>query len=261
MKNDQASEDKLMSELDGMYLRVADLERGRIATRVDNPDVYEQNSDERLATHEKVIPFPVRGTPVVLGEPSEDRASLGTKLRYRSYLMVSLTVILLLLASIIILVELTLVPQDSEEMKSRQLIFPVQEERLAPAHREYTIQGVEKRGQKAELLPDQSTKPGLSSIQKRHYTVQIGAFQNWKNSRELLATLQKKGLDSHWDETDTRDRGVLYRVFSGYFTDRREATEFMRDRGILKDYPGSFIREISTKEGGRNTSPRLNSEE
>ena len=48
MRDDQSSEEKLMKELDRMYLRVADLERGRIATRVDNPDEYEQNSDERL---------------------------------------------------------------------------------------------------------------------------------------------------------------------------------------------------------------------
>jgi len=175
MKNDQASEEKLMKELDRMYLCVADLEKGRIATRVDNPDEYEQNSDERLATHEKVIPFPVHRTPVISGEPSEDRSR--TKLWYRSYLMVSFPVIFLLFVTIIILVQLTIVPQDSEKKKSRQLTLPVQGERLTPVHREHPIQGVEKGGQGAKLLPDQPTRPGFPLTQKRHYTVQIGALK------------------------------------------------------------------------------------
>src|SRR5512139_1308631 len=73
MRDDQSSEEeKLMKELDRMYLHVADLESGQI-TAQNNPDEPDQNSGHRAANHEKVIPFPVRRSREISGEPSEDR--------------------------------------------------------------------------------------------------------------------------------------------------------------------------------------------
>jgi hypothetical protein len=45
-----------------------------------------------------------------------------------------------------------------------------------------------------------------------------------------------------------KDRRTVYKVFSGYFTDRNEATKFMKEKEILKNYPGSFVSEISLEE-------------
>ena len=239
MRDDQSSEEKLMKELDRMYLRVADLESGQVAAQ-NNPDEREQNSDQKTATHEKVIPFPLHRIREISGEPSEDKLRRKRKPWYRSYLMVSLPVIFLLLISLLIIAKIIIASRDAERAETRQMTLPIPHERVAPAQTEDTGQGIEKRGQKAELQPDQTTKPVLSLTQKRHYTVQLGAFRNWKNARDLIEALQKKGLEGYWVEVNTKDRGTLYRIFSGYFMERNEATEFMKDKGILKDYYVSY---------------------
>jgi len=260
MKDDQASEEKVMKELDRMYLRVADLESGQVPAQ-NNPDERDQNSDHRVATHEKVIPFPVRGIHEISEAPSEDKLRRKRKPWYRSYLMISFSVIFLLLISLLIITKIIIAFRDEERAETRQMTLPIPHERLAPAQTEDTGQDIEKRGQKAELQPDQTTKPVLSLTQKRHYTVQIGAFRNWKNARDLIEALQKKDLGGYWVEVNTKDRGPLYRVFSGYFMERNEATEFMKDKGILNDYPGSFVREISSNEGERDLLPGANRKE
>jgi len=43
--------------------------------------------------------------------------------------------------------------------------------------------------------------------------------------------------------------------------ERNEATEFMKDKGILNDSPGSFVREISSNEGERDLLPGANRKE
>jgi hypothetical protein len=44
---------------------------------------------------------------------------------------------------------------------------------------------------------------------------------------------------------ESKSRKIIYIVFSGYFTDKNEAAEFLKRKGILDDYPDSFVREIS----------------
>jgi hypothetical protein len=260
MKDDQSSEEKVMKELDRMYLRVADLESGQV-TAQNNPDECEQNSDHRVATHEKVIPFPVREIHEISEAPPEDKLRRKRKPWYRSYLMISFPVIFLLLISLLIIAKIIIASRDAERAETPQIALPAPLDQLAPAHTEDTGQGIEKRKQKAGLQPDQTTKPVLSLTQKRHHTVQVGAFRNWENTRDLIEGLQKKGLEGYWVEINTKDGGTLYRVFSGYFMGRNEATEFMKDKSILTDYPGSFVREISSNKGERDLLPGANRKE
>ncbi len=98
----------------------------------------------------------------------------------------------------------------------------------------------------------------LSLTEKRHYTVQVGAFRNWENTRDFIGVLQKKGLEGDWVEINTVDGDTLYRVFSGDFIDSNEAVKFMKDSGIFTDYPGSFVREIPSREGKRHLPPGAN---
>jgi cell division septation protein DedD len=260
MRDDHASEEKLMKELDRMYLRVADLESGQGAAQ-NNPDERDHNSNQRASTHEKVIPFPASRIHVLSGEPTEDQRRRKRKPWYRSYLIISLSVIFLLVISLLILSKLIIARRDAERAETHQITVPIPLERSAPVQTEDAGRGIEKREQRAELQPDQITKPVLSLTQKRHYTVQVGAFRNRGNTRDLIGALQKKGLKGYWVEINTKDGGTWYRAFCGYFMKRNEAAEFMRDKGILKDYPGSFVCEISSNEGEPDLPSGANREE
>jgi cell division septation protein DedD len=246
MKDDQASEEKLMKELDRMYIRVADLESG--VTKQDIPDEYDQDPDRKASNQQKVIPFPVRGIHVTSGQPSGYKMKRKRKPWYRSYLMVSF-VIFLLLISLIILTKLVITPRDSENAGTHQLTFPIRLERSAPGQTKDTGQGIENKEQESALEPEENLKPAFPLPQEGHYTVQVGAFCSLENARNLIEALRKKGLEGYWAEINTENRGTLYRVYSGYFMDKNEASRFMRERGILKDLPDSFVREIVSNEG------------
>jgi cell division septation protein DedD len=92
-------------------------------------------------------------------------------------------------------------------------------------------------------------KPGTPLVRKSYYVIQVGAFRNLENARELTEALEKKGLDAYWTATDRKGGGTLYKVFSRRFVDRNEAVKYMTDNKISNDYPDSFVREISFSEG------------
>lgn len=251
MKGGQASEEKLMSELDRMYRHVADLESSQAAAEhVDNPYEHEQISDPVASVHGKVIPFPGQRIHWSSGELSLEELTGKRKHSHRPYLIVgSFSVIFLAVILIIIVVKVMIAPRGSEKGDSHQLTFPIHLTPSPPVQKEEDLlQNIEERQQKAETIPHQTMKPVSPLTRKRYYAVQVGAFRNWGNASDLIEALQKKDLEAYWIEVDNKDMGTLYKVFSGYFMDRNEATEFMKEKEIFKNYPGSFVREISFEE-------------
>jgi cell division septation protein DedD len=146
--------------------------------------------------------------------------------------------------------------RDSEKREPRQLTLPIHSKPAPPVQREQEVlQNIEERESQAETMPQQtvlSQSPSNRTIGSKfpfattkHYTVQIGAFRNWENASERMDALQMKDLEPYWIEMQGRSRRTIYVVLSGYFTERNEAVRFMKGKDILKNYPDSFVREIS----------------
>jgi len=91
----------------------------------------------------------------------------------------------------------------------------------------------------------QTALPEPVFTESMHYAVQMGAFSNWRNAFRRIDSLRKKNLDPYWIARQSRSRGTVYVIFSGSFTNRQEAVQFMEGKDIRKNYPGSFIRGIS----------------
>ena len=251
MKDEQASEEKLMGELDRMYRHVADLESSQAAVEHDhNPYEHEQISDQVASTHAKIIPFPGHRIHLPAGEPSEEEPRQKRKSSYRPYLIVaSFFVIFLAFILIIIPLKVIIAPRGSEKGDPRQSTFPIHLTPSPPVQKEEEVlQNIEERQQKAETIPHQTMEPISPFTQERYYAVQVGAFRKRKNASELIDAFQKKDLEAYWIEMDSKSRRTIYIVFSGYFADRNEAAKFMKEKDILKNYPGSFVREISSEE-------------
>jgi len=261
MKDEQALEEKLMGELDLMYRHVADLESGQVPVEHnDDPSEQGQIADQEVPAHAKIIPFPGHKVHSPSGEASEtpeEEPRRKRKPSYRTYLIVAcFSVIFLAFVLVILPLNVMIDLRGSEKGEPHQLGSPIPSEPLPPVQREETVlQTVEERQPQAETMPQQTVESKSASHQTigskfpftttKHYAVQVGAFRNWKNASERMDALRVKNLEPYWIEEQSRSRRTIYTVFSGYFTERKEAVNFMKGKDLLKDYPDSFVREIS----------------
>jgi cell division septation protein DedD len=251
MKDDQASEENLMGELDRMYKHVADIESCQAQVEHNhNPNEPEQISDEAVPTRAKIIPFPGHRIHLPSGEESdasEEESRRKRKPSYRPYLIVaSFSLIFLVFVLVIIPLKGMMAPPGSEKGEPHQLTSPIYSTRSpAVQTQEDVLQNIERRQQKAKTMPHQTFGSNSPFTQNKHYAVQVGAFRNWGNASQRIDALREKDLEPYWVEIQSKSRRIVYIVFSGYFADRNEATEFLKRQGILKNYPDSYVREIS----------------
>jgi len=251
MKDGEASEENLMGELDRMYRHVADIEGCQAqAEHNHNPNEPEQISGQETSTHAKIIPFPGHRIHLPSGEPSDasEEESRGKRRpSYRPYLIVaSFSLIFLVFVLVIIPLKGVMAPSGSKKGEPHQLTSPIYSTPSPPVQtKEDVLQNIEGRQQKAETMPHQTFGSNSPFTQKGHYAVQVGAFRDWENASERIDALRKKDLEPYWVEIQSKSRRIIYIVFSGYFADRNEAAEFLKRKGILNNYPDSYVREIS----------------
>ncbi len=105
--------------------------------------------------------------------------------------------------------------------------------------------------EKAKPVAQENLKPEKPALQGKFYAVQIGSFREMENVRDLVGVLKKEGLDAYWIESKSKKRGTLYKVFVGQFMDTNEATQFLKNNRSLKNYPDSFIQEVSSSSSFR----------
>jgi cell division septation protein DedD len=117
-------------------------------------------------------------------------------------------------------------------------------EPLSVQTKQETAKTAQEEVKKEKAISQEITKPSKSLLQGRYYAIQVGAFNDMENVRELIETLKKDGLEAYWLTMKSRSRGTLYRVFVGQFMNENEAAQFLKDKKILKNYPDSFIKEV-----------------
>jgi cell division septation protein DedD len=78
---------------------------------------------------------------------------------------------------------------------------------------------------KEELFPEESSLP-------YPYSVYLGAYKTPERAEKAISLHRKEGLSAYWVKVDLGDRGVWYRVFTGYFKDQNEAEAFIRRKRI-----------------------------
>jgi len=78
---------------------------------------------------------------------------------------------------------------------------------------------------KEELFPEESTLP-------YPYSVYLGAYKTPERAERAISIYRNKGLSAYWVKVDLGDKGVWYRVFTGYFKDQNEAEAFIRRKQI-----------------------------
>jgi len=115
-----------------------------------------------------------------------------------------------------------------------------------PAQKQEAVKNPREEAERAKPIPQEIVKPDKPVLPGKHFAIQIGTFREMENVRDLVGVFKKEGLDAYWIASKSNKRGVLYKVFVGQFMDRNEAAQFQKDKPILKNYPDSFIQEVSS---------------
>jgi cell division septation protein DedD len=138
------------------------------------------------------------------------------------------------------------VPKEQEAMKTipKEVEKPkaVPPAPLPVPKEQEAMKTIPEEVEKPKPIPKEITKPSKPLPREKFYTIQIGAFHDLKYARDLLENLKKDGLDAYLTRLESKTRGILYKVFVGHFTDEKEAAQFLKEKKILNDHPGSFIR-------------------
>jgi len=100
---------------------------------------------------------------------------------------------------------------------------------------------------KTKPIPQEITKPS-KPLAREKYTIQVGAFRDLKYARNLLEDLKEDGFDAYLTRLEGKKRGTFYKVFVGHFANEKEAARFLKEKEILEDYPGSFVRKAPSLE-------------
>lgn len=78
---------------------------------------------------------------------------------------------------------------------------------------------------KEELFPEESALP-------YPYSVYLGAYKTTTRAERAISMYRNKGLSAYWVKVDLGDKGIWYRVFTGYFRDQNEAEAFIGRKRI-----------------------------
>ncbi len=140
----------------------------------------------------------------------------------------------------------SVVPSPAAPSKPPSESLPVQTKQEA-------VKSPQQETEKAKPMPIplETVKLNKPSPQGKYFAIQVGAFRDMENVRELVEAFKKEGLEVYWITMKSRSRGTLYRVLVGQFTDENEAAQFLKDKKIFKNYPDSFIKEVSSSKINR----------
>jgi len=64
------------------------------------------------------------------------------------------------------------------------------------------------------------------------YSIYLGSYKTRERADRAVSEDGNKGLSPYWVKVDLGDKGVWYRVFSGYFQKREQANEFIKQKQI-----------------------------
>ena len=105
--------------------------------------------------------------------------------------------------------------------------------------------------EKSKPIPPETTQPDKPLPRGRYFAIQVGAFRDMENVRELVEAFKKEGLEAYWMPTKGGNRGTFYRVLVGRFANTDEAAEVLKNKQIFKNYPDSFVKAVPSSKMNR----------
>jgi cell division septation protein DedD len=266
MKDKPIPEEELFDELDTMYQRVADIEKEEAA---------------EVSPRGEADLFSKDGTRVAPEKPLKKKPERNKKRSYRPMILGTIAILFAFILAITFWKPMAIlqllkmdetrqptVPSSPLPRKAPSVVTPPApptppavatspaspkpSPEPAPAQpKREVVKSPQEEAEKAKPIPQEIVKPDQPVLQGKYYAIQVGAYSDMENVRDLIGVFKKEGLDAYWISMKSKKEGTLYRVFVGQFKDEYEAAQFLKDKKILKNYPDSFIREVSSSKINR----------
>jgi cell division septation protein DedD len=264
-KDKEIPEEELFDELDAMYQRVADIEKEEAT---------------EILTHVEPDPSSTHGTRVVPEKPLRKKSGRNRKRSYRPMILGTIAILFALILGVTFWKPMAILQPLKISEVQQPTIPPRPAPRKAPAVvtppapptpptvatspappkptsesvPAQTKQEVEKspreEAEKVKPILQEIVKPSYPVPEGKYFAIQVGSFRDMENVRDLVGVLKKEELNAYWITSKSKKSGALYRVLVGQFTDTNEAAQFLKDKKILRNYPDSFIQEISSPKIG-----------
>ena len=217
MGKESPEESELEQELEALYHEVA--------------------SEKDLAPH---IEESVTPAGVTLPCPSE-KPPLQEKIKRKLHFsFIAELVVLSVLLFILMAIFFWPTVQHYDATNSGRKIYPQRINR--PTGKSVLVPPIEDRKPKGqtEIV---SIVDSSKTSNKKKYSIQIRAYpESDKNyATEFVTDLRKRQPDVYMEKVNVQGRGVWYRILLGHFANIDEASTYMKEKNVLKAYPGSFV--------------------
>jgi hypothetical protein len=64
------------------------------------------------------------------------------------------------------------------------------------------------------------------------YSIHLGSYGSPERAKKAVSLYEKKGLSPYWVEVDLGEKGVWFRIFTGYFAKKEEAEAYIKEKQI-----------------------------
>jgi cell division septation protein DedD len=75
-------------------------------------------------------------------------------------------------------------------------------------------------------------KPSRSAVTLYPYSVYLGSYRTTEGLQEAVSTYREEGLSPYWVKIDLGQKGIWFRVFTGFFETREKADAFIKKNQI-----------------------------
>ena len=80
--------------------------------------------------------------------------------------------------------------------------------------------------------PEPKAKAPAPALSAYPYAVYLGSYKTGKGVKKAMSAYQETGVSSYWIRVDLGEKGLWYRLFTGYFPNRNAADAFIREKKI-----------------------------
>jgi hypothetical protein len=87
--------------------------------------------------------------------------------------------------------------------------------------------------QKREVSASGSSLPAKPPV-SYPYSIYLGSYGSSERAKKAMSRYEKKGLSPYWVEVDLGDKGIWFRIFTGYFPNREEAEAYINEKQITE---------------------------
>jgi len=75
-------------------------------------------------------------------------------------------------------------------------------------------------------MPDEARYTGSTQLKPYPYSLHLGSYRTLDGAKRAVSIYTRKGLSPYWTKVNLEAKGVWYRIFAGYFSDRQQAEKF-----------------------------------